>query len=183
MFAQQINIWSPNWLKPVEKTSPFNTSLFSPESPVNFGSLPSQNTQLNQQLPQAEACVHFKGNLLLVALNNSVFPMAKGSREDCSTGGQRKPKAFNQQKHIHPRLFGGCDKLYKLGIEDLALQTWHQMYAVKYERYRHMVSTQRSDASGYGKQLCRIGSRCSFRMHVYLGLMERPTALMTATSI
>lgn len=60
MFAQQINIWAPNWLKPVEKTSPFNTLLFPPESPVNFGSLPSQNTQLNQQLPQDDVCIHFK---------------------------------------------------------------------------------------------------------------------------
>lgn len=146
MFAQQINIWSPSGLKPVEKTSPFNILLCSPKSPVNFGSLLSQNTQLNQQLLQAEVCIHFKGNSLPVALNNSVFPVAKGSREDCSTGVQRRPKAFNQQKRIDARLFEGCDKLYKLGIEDLALQTWHQMYAVKYERYRHMVSTQISDA-------------------------------------
>lgn len=92
-FLQQINIWSPNWLKLVEKTSRFDYLLFSPKSPVNFCSLPSQNPQLKQQLPQAEVCTLFNGNSLLVALN-SVFPMAKGSREDCSTGGQR-PKAFN----------------------------------------------------------------------------------------
>jgi len=30
-----------------------------------------------------------------VALKSRVFPTAKGSREDCSTGGQRRPKAFN----------------------------------------------------------------------------------------
>lgn len=55
MIAQQINIWSSNWMKPLEKTSPFNILIFSPKFAVNFGSLPSQDFQLNQHLSQAEA--------------------------------------------------------------------------------------------------------------------------------
>lgn len=45
-----------------------------------------------------------------------------------------------------PLALEGCHKLLKVSIEDLALQTWRSISAVKDESYRHMVRTQRADA-------------------------------------
>lgn len=121
MFAYQVNVLCPTWLKPCQKTSSsFNILLFSPESPATLGSLHlvqcGVDPQLNQQPLQAEV---FKRVSLLVALSNSVFTTPKGSREDCSTGRQRRLKTFSWRRHVQP--LKDEYKLYKLGIEELAL--------------------------------------------------------------
>lgn len=72
----------------------------------------------------------------------------------------------------------------KLGTEGSALWAWRSPSAVRDERCRHMVSTQRAVLESMGVNSAELAADVppGF-LHVYLGPVESPTALMIATTI
>lgn len=102
------------------KTSPFNYLSFSPKSLANFGSLLSQNTQLSQQLLQAEVCVYFTNSSLLVAQKKSGFAMDKGVGRIAAVVGREDQR---------PPISRSTDLLGFLKAAtscwNLALRAWH----------------------------------------------------------